>query len=216
MIPFESLYEWKCSSPICWFVIKENKCFEPDYVREKHNVIDIIIDCLKIDQRGQKRHAIQTRSIWETRVGDLVYLRVGRTKGVKRYGTKGEHIPKYIGPLTTCSHKGLAYELELPIGLSKIHKRFHIYKLRKLLKPLEEPLSHTKVRIVARSIIYGTSIKDSWIKLEMTHQSSNQVMQGSVETSLEREATKEKWEDSQCDYPQLFRYRGSITACEVL
>jgi hypothetical protein len=50
MAPFEALYGRKCQSPICWYEPGASKEFQPDYVKEKHHVIDIIRDWLKIAQ----------------------------------------------------------------------------------------------------------------------------------------------------------------------
>jgi hypothetical protein len=46
--PFEVLYGPKCRSPICWFEPGSNKDFEPDFIKEKQGIIDIIRDHLKI------------------------------------------------------------------------------------------------------------------------------------------------------------------------
>jgi hypothetical protein len=40
--PFEALYGRKCRSPICWYETGASKAFNPDYVKEKQHVIDII------------------------------------------------------------------------------------------------------------------------------------------------------------------------------
>jgi hypothetical protein len=48
--PFEVLYGRKCRSPICWFEPGNNKDFEPDFIKEKQGIIDIIRDRLKIEQ----------------------------------------------------------------------------------------------------------------------------------------------------------------------
>ena len=48
MAPFEALYGRKCRSPICWYEAGASKEFNPDYVKEKQHIIDIIRDRLKI------------------------------------------------------------------------------------------------------------------------------------------------------------------------
>ncbi|KAK1643793.1 hypothetical protein QYE76_061598 [Lolium multiflorum] len=40
MAPFEALYGRKCRSPICWYEAGSSKEFDPDYVKEKQQIID--------------------------------------------------------------------------------------------------------------------------------------------------------------------------------
>ncbi|KAK1629506.1 hypothetical protein QYE76_003821 [Lolium multiflorum] len=75
MAPFEALYGRKCRSPICWYEAGSSKEFNPDYVKEKQHIIDIIRDRLKIAQSRQKSYADQKRRTWEPQVGDMVYLK---------------------------------------------------------------------------------------------------------------------------------------------
>jgi hypothetical protein len=48
MAPFEAIYGRKCISPFYWFEDKSNKDFEPNYIKDKKVVIDVIRDRLKI------------------------------------------------------------------------------------------------------------------------------------------------------------------------
>ena len=64
--------------------------FAPDYIKERQNVIDVILDRLKIAQSRQKNYADQTRRKWEPSIGDMVYLRVSPIRGVRRFGIKGK------------------------------------------------------------------------------------------------------------------------------
>ena len=50
MAPFEALYGRKCRPPICWYEAGSRKELNPDYVKEKQQIIDIIRDKLKIAQ----------------------------------------------------------------------------------------------------------------------------------------------------------------------
>ena len=148
MAPFEVLYGRKCKSPLCWYELGENKEFEPDYIKEKQNVIDIIRERLKIAQSRQKSYADLKRRTWEPKVGDMVYLRVSPTKGVKRFRVRGKLSPRYIGPFPILRQNGpVAYELELPEILSQVHNVFHVSQLRKCLNTLEEPLPHEELEL---------------------------------------------------------------------
>ena len=65
-------------------------------------------------------------------MGDRVLLRVSPSKGVRRFGRKGKLSPRFIGPYTVIERVGkLAYRLELPPDLGRVHDVFHISQLRR-------------------------------------------------------------------------------------
>jgi hypothetical protein len=69
------------------------------------------------------------------KVGNHVYLRVSPMKGVKRFGVIGKLAPRYIGPfpiLEKC--ETVAYKLDLPPSLARVHDIFHVSQLKKCLK----------------------------------------------------------------------------------
>jgi hypothetical protein len=90
----------------------------------------------------------------EFEVGDHVYLRVSPMKDVKRFGVKGKLAPRYIGPFPILEKCGsVAYKLDLPPSLARVHDIFHVTQLKKCLKahvdvvlpevtPLEADLSY--------------------------------------------------------------------------
>ncbi|WMV32223.1 hypothetical protein MTR67_025608 [Solanum verrucosum] len=53
-------------------------------------------------------------------------------KGFMRFGKKGKHSPRYIGPYRISKRVGnVAYELELPQELAAVHPVFHVSMLKK-------------------------------------------------------------------------------------
>jgi hypothetical protein len=111
-------------------------------------VIDIIRDRLKIAQSRQKSYADSKRRIWESQVGDMVYLRVSPMKAVHRFGVKGKLSPRYTGLFKILSQsRGVAFKLELPKEISKVHNVFHASQLCKCMKTPEETISYNEIEL---------------------------------------------------------------------
>jgi hypothetical protein len=56
-------------------------------------------------------------------------------KGVKRFGVKGKLVPRYIRPFPMIEKCGtVAYKLDLPPSLARVHDIFHVSQLKKCLK----------------------------------------------------------------------------------
>ena len=67
-------------------------------------------------------------------MGDRVFLKVSPWKGVLRFGRRGKLRPRYIGPYEVIARVGpVAYRLDLPQKLSKVHNVFHVSMLRKYI-----------------------------------------------------------------------------------
>ncbi|XP_070668937.1 uncharacterized protein [Malus domestica] len=64
-------------------------------------------------------------------VGDWVFLKLSLWRDVVRFGKRGKLSPSYIGPYVIIERVGeVAYRLELPPKLSKVHNVFHVSMLR--------------------------------------------------------------------------------------
>jgi hypothetical protein len=71
-------------------------------------------------------------------VGDEVLLKVSPTKGIVRLGIKGKLSPRYIGPyLITTRVVSLAYRLQLPESMARVHSVFHVSMLRQYIRDPE-------------------------------------------------------------------------------
>ncbi|GJY32134.1 putative reverse transcriptase domain-containing protein [Tanacetum coccineum] len=112
--PFEALYGRKCRSPI-------KQRFQA--ARDR-----------------QKTYADLKRKSMEFQVGDRVMLMVSPWKGVVRFGKRGKVNPKYVRPFKVLEKVGaIAYKIELPQELSRVHNTFHVYNLKKCYA--DEPLA---------------------------------------------------------------------------
>jgi hypothetical protein len=81
-------------------------------------------------------------------VDDKVLLKVSPWKGTIRFGKRGKLSPRYKGPFRVTERIGsVAYRLELPEELQRIHDVFHVLNLRKCLsdKTLKTPLEDIQV-----------------------------------------------------------------------
>ncbi|GKD84641.1 hypothetical protein Tco_1355795 [Tanacetum coccineum] len=68
----------------------------------------------------------------EFQVGDRVMLKVSPWKGVVRFGKPGKLNLRYVGPFKVLEKVGsVAYKLELPQELSRVHNTFHVSNLNK-------------------------------------------------------------------------------------
>ncbi|GJS91056.1 putative reverse transcriptase domain-containing protein [Tanacetum coccineum] len=91
----------------------------------------------------QKSYADLKRKPMEFEVGDKVMLKVSPWKGVVRFGKRGKLNPRFVGPFKVIKRVGdVAYKLELPEELSRVHNTFHVSNLKKCHadEPLAVPL----------------------------------------------------------------------------
>ncbi|GJU98443.1 putative reverse transcriptase domain-containing protein [Tanacetum coccineum] len=98
---------------------------------------------------------------------DKVMLKVSPWKGVIRFGKRGKLNPRYIGPFKIIAKVGtVAYRLELPERLSRVHSTFHVSKLKKCMadEPLAILLDEIQVDDKLHFIEEPVEIKDREVK----------------------------------------------------
>jgi len=127
-----TLYGRKCRTPICWEEVGERKLLGPEMVQLTTDKVRVIKKRMKEAQDRQKHYADSQRRPLEFQVGDKVFLKVAPWKGIIRFGVKGKLALRYIGPFVIKERIGpVAYQLELPVYLDKIHNVFHVSLLQK-------------------------------------------------------------------------------------
>nr|GFB01391.1 putative reverse transcriptase domain-containing protein [Tanacetum cinerariifolium] len=141
--PFEALYGRKCRSPVCWTEVGEAQILGPELIQETTEKIVQIKQRMQAARDRQKCHANLKRKPMEFQVGDKVMLKVSPWKGVVRFGKRGKLNPRYVGPFKVLERVGdVAYKLDLPEELSRVHNTFYMSNLKKCHadEPLAVPL----------------------------------------------------------------------------
>ncbi|GJR81817.1 putative reverse transcriptase domain-containing protein [Tanacetum coccineum] len=130
--PFEALYGRKCRSPVCWAEVGQVQLTGPELVQETTERIIQIKQRIQTARDRQKSYADLKRKLMEFQVRDKVMLKVSPWKGVVRFGKQGKLNPRYVRPFKVLKKVGvIAYKLELPQELSRVHNTFHVSNLKK-------------------------------------------------------------------------------------
>ncbi|GJX98436.1 putative reverse transcriptase domain-containing protein [Tanacetum coccineum] len=128
----EALYGRKCRSPVCWTEVGEAQLLGPELIQETTEKIVQIKQRVQVSRDRQKSYADLKRKPKEFQIGDKVMLKVSPWKRVVRFGKRGKLNPMYVGPFKVLEKGGdIAYKLELPEELSRVHNIFHVSNLKK-------------------------------------------------------------------------------------
>ncbi|GJV47307.1 hypothetical protein Tco_1437519 [Tanacetum coccineum] len=132
----------KHRSPV-WTEVGEAQILGPELIQEKTEKILQIKQRMQAARDRQKSYTDLKRKLMEFQVRDKVMLKVSPWKGVVRFGKRGKLNPRYVGPFKVLEKVGeVAYKLELPEELSRVHNTFHVSNLKKCHadEPLAVPL----------------------------------------------------------------------------
>nr|GEX16965.1 reverse transcriptase domain-containing protein [Tanacetum cinerariifolium] len=175
--------------------------------------------CFQIKQRmqaardRQKSYADLKHKPMEFQVRDKVMLKFLPWKGVVRFGKRGKLNPRYVGPFKVLERvRDVAYKLDLPEELSRVHKTFHVSNLKKC--HANEPLAVSldglhfddKLQFVEEPVeIVDREVK--WLK-------QSQFLLVKVQWNSKRgpEFTWEREDQFQKKYPHLFARTASSSS----
>nr|GEW89709.1 putative reverse transcriptase domain-containing protein [Tanacetum cinerariifolium] len=141
--------------------------FGKDIIHETTEKIVQIKSRIQAARDPQKSYADVRRKPFEFQVGDKVMLKVSPWQGVIRFGKRGKLNPRYIEPFKISAKVGtVAYRLELPKQLSRVHSMFHVSKLKKCMadEPLAIPLDEIQVDDKLNFIDEPVEIMDREVK----------------------------------------------------
>nr|GEZ21759.1 putative reverse transcriptase domain-containing protein [Tanacetum cinerariifolium] len=137
---FEALYDRKCRSPVCWAKVGEVQLTGPEIVQETTEKAINIKQRIQAAHDRQKSYVDLKRKPIEFHVRDRVMLKVSPWKGVVCFGKQEKLNPRYVGPFKVLEKVGsIAYKLELPQELSRVHNTFYVSNLKKCYS--DEPLA---------------------------------------------------------------------------
>nr|GFC48713.1 putative reverse transcriptase domain-containing protein [Tanacetum cinerariifolium] len=141
--PFEALYGRKCCSPVCSTEVGEAQILGPELIQKTTEKIIQIKQRMQAARDRQKIYTDLKRKPMEFHVGDKVMLKVSPWKRVVCFGKRGKLNPIYVGPFNVLERvRDVAYKLDLPEELSRVHNTFHVSNLKKCHadEPLAVPL----------------------------------------------------------------------------
>ncbi|GJV78941.1 putative reverse transcriptase domain-containing protein [Tanacetum coccineum] len=141
----------------------------------------------------------------EFQVGDKVMLKVSPWKGVVRFGKRGKLNPRYVGPFKVLKKVGVvAYKLELPQELSRVHNMFHVSNLKKCYSddPLVVPLKGLQMDDKLHFVEEPIEIIDREVK--QLRQSCVPIVKVRWNSRRGPEFTWEREDQFRKKYPHLF------------
>ncbi|GKA65733.1 putative reverse transcriptase domain-containing protein [Tanacetum coccineum] len=219
--PFEALYGRKCCSPVCWAEVGDAQLTGPEIIHETTKKIVQIKQRIQAARDRQKSYADVRREPLEFQVGDRVMLKVSPWKGVIRFGKRGKLNPRYIGPFKVLAKVGtVAYRLELPQQLSRVHSTFHISNLKKCLsdEPLAIPLDKIHIDDKLHFVEEPIEIMDREVK--QLKQSRIPIIKVRWNSRRGPEFTWEHEDQFRKKYPQLFtkkrKKNRTLDKCRIL
>ncbi|GJX97551.1 putative reverse transcriptase domain-containing protein [Tanacetum coccineum] len=165
--PFEALYGRKCRLPVCLVKVGEVQLTGREIVQETTEKVIQIKQRMQAARDRQKSYANLKRKPIKFQVGDIVMLKVSPWKGVVRFGKRGKLNPRYVGPFKVLEKIGfVAYKLELPQELSRVHNTFHVSNLKKCYsdEPLAVPLEGLHIDDNLRFVEEPVEIMDREVK----------------------------------------------------
>ncbi|GJX43899.1 putative reverse transcriptase domain-containing protein [Tanacetum coccineum] len=138
--PFEALYGRKCRSPVCWAEVGQVQLTGLKIVQEITEKIIQIKQRMQVARDRQKSYVDLKCKPMDFQVKDKVILEVSPWKGVVRFGKRGKLNPRYVRLFKVLEKVGsVAYKLEIPQELSRVHNTFHVSNLKKCYA--DEPLA---------------------------------------------------------------------------
>ncbi|GJY39115.1 putative reverse transcriptase domain-containing protein [Tanacetum coccineum] len=189
---------------ICMSTSRQIRLMINKHLKDKNKQLQIK-QRIQTARDRQKSYADLKRKPMEFQVGDKVMLKVSPWKGVVRFGKRGKLNPRYVGPFKVLKKVGaVAYKLELPQELSRVHNTFHVSNLKKCYSddPLVVPLEGLQVDDKLHFVEEPVEIMDREVK--QLRRSRVPIVKVRWNSRRGPEFTWEREDQFRKKYPHLF------------
>ncbi|XP_021751077.1 uncharacterized protein LOC110716750 [Chenopodium quinoa] len=141
----------------------------------------------------------------EYKVGEKVLLKISPMKGVMRFGKKGKLSPKYIAPYEIIQKvEKVAYKLNLPNELERVHNVFHVSQIRKYIPDVTHVLQPETIEMDENLTYEKRPVKILDSKVRSTRNKDVSIVKVLWSNQKTEEATWEAEADMRKRYPELF------------
>ncbi|XP_027158427.1 uncharacterized protein LOC113760052 [Coffea eugenioides] len=213
MAPYEALYGRKCRSPIYWDEVGDKRILDPailPWMEDAQEKVKLIRQKLQTAQSRQKSYADNRRKDLEYEVEDRVFIKITPLRSVTT-GREKKLQPKFIGPFKILQRVGkVAYRLELPSSLSRIHDVFHVSILKKYYSDLTHILQPEEIEIDEALTYEEKPVQLLDRKAKELRNKQIPLVKILWKNHGVEEATWEEEEKMQKRYPNLFSNSGCL------
>nr|GEX17952.1 putative reverse transcriptase domain-containing protein [Tanacetum cinerariifolium] len=195
---------------LSWAEVGEAQLTGPEMIQETTKKIVLIKQRIQAAQDRQKTYADLKQKPMEFEIKDRVMLKVPPWKEVVRFGKRGKLNPRYVRPFKVLAKVGkVAYRLEIPQELSRVHQTFHVSNMKKFYadEPLVMPLEGIHVDDKLHFVEEPVEIMEREIK--QLKQSQIALVKVRWNSRRGPEFTWEREDSFKQKYPQLFTNRTS-------
>ncbi|GJZ26594.1 putative reverse transcriptase domain-containing protein [Tanacetum coccineum] len=141
----------------------------------------------------------------EFQVEDKVILKVSPWKGVIRFEKREKLNPRYIGPFKILAKVGtVAYQLELPEQLSRVHSTFHVSNIKKCLSDEQLTISLDEIHVDDKLNFIEEPVEIMDRKVKRLKQSHIPIVKVRWNSRRGPQYTWEREDQMQKKYPHLF------------
>ncbi|GJX41762.1 putative reverse transcriptase domain-containing protein [Tanacetum coccineum] len=192
-----------------WVIDFGNVLWSRNHSRTTEKIVQIK-SRIQAARDRQKSYANMRRKPLEFQVGDKVMLKVSPWKGVIRFGKRGKLNPRYIGPFKVLAKvETVAYRLELPQQLSRVHSTFQVSNLKKCLSDESLVISLDEIHIDDKLHFVEEPVEIIDREVKRLKQSRIPIIKVRWNSRRGPEFTWEREDQFKKKYPHLFTNRAS-------
>jgi hypothetical protein len=160
MVPFEFLYGRPFQTPLSWDRLEDRVLVGPEEIQEMEEQMQTIRQRIKEAQDRQKSYANAHRVDRSYEVGDRVFLRVKLHKSLIKFERGDKLSPRFMGTFEILERKGpMAYRLDLPGSLRRMHDIFHVSVLRHYISDPTHAIDMSSLQVLDQGALTAEPIR---------------------------------------------------------